>query len=113
MSADNYLAIRRAKTVGKPELGAYWAILDGNVSTGHETLRDGRYKTRDDAIDAAQEILEREVIEYGISVIERVKINITVPEDQQDTPGDLFDTRMDANGNTLREADGRIHLYER
>lgn len=40
------------------------------------------------------------------------QITITIPEDQEDTPGILFSTRL-ADGGVVREADGRIKLYER
>lgn len=63
MSADNYLAIRYD--------GADWTVNDGNASTGNENVRR-HYKTRDEAIDAAQNILDTEMVEYGISAVDRV-----------------------------------------
>lgn len=62
MSADNFLAIRHKNKT--------WVVMDGNASTDEEWPRD-EYKTRDEAIDAAQEIMQSEVVEYGISVIEK------------------------------------------
>jgi hypothetical protein len=41
------------------------------------------------------------------------KIKVKVPEDQEDTPGVLLSSYVDADGKALRAADGRVHLYER
>lgn len=40
------------------------------------------------------------------------KIEVKVPKNQEDTPGVLFSTLL-ADGGVVREADGRIKLYER
>lgn len=61
MSADNYLAIRKRNK--------NWVLLEGNASSGYESERF-TFEDRDKAIDKAQEILEKEFVEYGISVIE-------------------------------------------
>lgn len=62
MSADNYLAIRHD--------GVDWAVKEGNASTSGEYIRS-HHKSRDQAVDAAQDILRKEIVEYGISVIEK------------------------------------------
>jgi len=66
MSADNYLAVRYNKdSVNKP-----WEVLMGNASTGHETRWSG-FSTRNQAIDKAMDIQNSEMVEYGISLIEK------------------------------------------
>lgn len=40
-------------------------------------------------------------------------IPVQIPEDQDDTPGVIFSSLTDENGQPYREADGRIKLYER
>lgn len=41
------------------------------------------------------------------------KIEVKLPKNyDQDNPGTLFSTRL-ADGGVVREADGRVHLYER
>ncbi len=69
MSADNGLRVEHD--------GADWVVVmwqgdyKGNVISHH--------KTRDEAIDAANEILQTEEVEYGISYIEQA-----TPKGEQD-----------------------------
>lgn len=62
MSADNYLAVRKHKDK--------WRVVQGNASTGHE-YKESEHESRDEAIDAASELMDEEYIEYGITEIER------------------------------------------
>lgn len=62
MSADNFLTIRKTKNG--------YAIYDGNASSGHTWLRE-EHKSRDEAIDKAIDIIQEEIIEYGILYIDK------------------------------------------
>jgi len=68
MSADNYLAVRLAKTSSRTP--TEWVVMNGNASTGNESIRT-IHKTRDEAIDAANDALHSDMIEYGLIEIER------------------------------------------
>ena len=65
MSADNYLTVERD--------GDKWAVKDGCASNDWKQIRE-LFNTRDEAIDAAQKIQEEEMIEYGLSYIEPIKV---------------------------------------
>mgnify|MGYP003439485841 CR=1 FL=1 len=68
MSADNYLAVRH-----NPEFYKPWEVLEGNASSEIEHRRSG-HMTRDEAIDVANEILSSEIVEYGLSEIEKEQL---------------------------------------
>ena len=66
ISADNFITVERK--------GLKWIIKDGCASTDMtwERKENGEFNTRDEAIDAAQIVIQDGIVEYGLSYIEPI-----------------------------------------